>query len=101
MSALVTDDMVEAAAKAMADDWNPESAPILTAMFRDYAATALEAAAPTIAAKVLRDAAEACTVTVPDETYTVTIRAALGYKVQVAFTEDLMARADRIERGES
>ena len=57
MSEHVTDEAVEKAAKAMADDWNPERDPILSAMFRDYAATALEAAAPLIAAKALRDAA--------------------------------------------
>ena len=58
MSDLITDAMVEAAAEAMADDWNPERDPILSAMFRDYAASALEAVAPLIAAKALRDAAE-------------------------------------------
>lgn len=51
MNDLVTDEMREQVAKALADDWNPERNPVLTAMFRDYAATALEAAAPLIAAK--------------------------------------------------
>ena len=49
MSELITDAMVEAAAEAMADDWNPERDPVLSAMFRDYAVSALEAAAPFIA----------------------------------------------------
>ena len=30
-------------AKLLADDWNPDRAPVLTAMFRDYAQTALNA----------------------------------------------------------
>lgn len=30
-------------AKLLADDWNPDRDPILTAMFRDYAATILKA----------------------------------------------------------
>lgn len=50
-------DLIEQAAKAMADDWNPDRDPILSAMFRDYAATAIAAVAPFIAAQVLRDAA--------------------------------------------
>ena len=37
---------IEAAAKAMADDWNPDRDPILTAMFRDHADSALAAAEP-------------------------------------------------------
>ena len=37
---------LEAAAKAMADDWNPDRDPILTAMFRDHADSALAAAEP-------------------------------------------------------
>jgi hypothetical protein len=44
---------VEAAAKAMADDWNPDRDPILTAMFRDYAMSALTAALPHIATPAL------------------------------------------------
>ena len=32
-------DVIERAARAMADDWNPDRDPILTAMFRDYANT--------------------------------------------------------------
>ena len=32
-------DHIERAARAMADDWNPDRDPILTAMFRDYANT--------------------------------------------------------------
>ena len=37
---------IDAAAEGMADDWNPQRDPVLTAMFRDYAMSALEAAAP-------------------------------------------------------
>ena len=103
MSALITNEMIDLAARearawgvvSMHGEWTNEETQ------QQCARDILEAVAPAIAAKVLRDAAEACTVTVPDETYTVTIRAALGCKVQVAFTEDLMACADRIERGES
>ena len=43
---------VEAGAQAMADDWNPERDPILTAMFRDYASSAIRAALPHILAQV-------------------------------------------------
>lgn len=43
---------VEAGARAVADDWNPDRDPILTAMFRDYAMSALTAAGPIIAAEV-------------------------------------------------
>ena len=48
--------------------------------YYESARTGLEAVAPLIAAKALEDAAEACTVTVPDETYTVTIRPGLRYR---------------------
>lgn len=40
------DKAIEAAAKAMSDDWNPDRDPILTAMHRDYAASAIDAAIP-------------------------------------------------------
>lgn len=33
---------IERAAQAMADDWNPDRDPILTAMFHDYAASAMD-----------------------------------------------------------
>ena len=56
----VTDALVERAAKAMADDWNPERDPILTAMFRDYALSALEAVAPLVAAKAWEEGYQAC-----------------------------------------
>ena len=42
---------IEAAAKAMADDWNPDRDPILTAMFRDHADSALAAAEPNLRKK--------------------------------------------------
>lgn len=35
----------ETVARALADDWNPDRDPILTAMFRDYAQTVLTALA--------------------------------------------------------
>lgn len=44
----LTDEVVERAAKAMADDWDPERYPVLAAMFRDYAQTALSAVLPDI-----------------------------------------------------
>ena len=50
MSDYVTDEMVETAARAMDHAYNPDRAPILAAMFRDYARAALEAVAPLIAA---------------------------------------------------
>ena len=59
MSDYVTDEMVEAAARAMDRAYNPDRAPILAAMFRDYARAALEAAAPYVAAEALREAADA------------------------------------------
>ena len=37
---------IQAGAKALADDWNPDRDPVLTAMFSDYSATALTAATP-------------------------------------------------------
>ena len=40
--------------------------------------------------KALRDAADQLTTRIPD---------VLGYKVQAVFTEDLLNRADQIERG--
>ena len=58
MSELITDEMVEVAAQAMDRAYNPERAPVLAAMFRDYARAALEAVAPLIAAAALRDAAD-------------------------------------------
>ena len=58
MSDYVTDAMVETAARAMDHAYNPDRAPILAAMFRDYARAALDAAAPLIAAAALRDAAD-------------------------------------------
>jgi hypothetical protein len=45
----------EAAAEALADDWNPDRDPVLTAMFRDYSATALTAAAPHLRAGIAEE----------------------------------------------
>ena len=50
MSDYVTDEMVEAAAQATDRAYNPERAPVLAAMFRDYARAALEAVILAIAA---------------------------------------------------
>ena len=44
---------IKAAAQAMADDWNPDRDPVLTAMFSDYSATALTAATPHLRAAFL------------------------------------------------
>lgn len=46
MSEGINPELIEKAAKALADDWNPERDPILSAMFRDYAQTALCAVLP-------------------------------------------------------
>ena len=54
----VTDEKVETAARAIDHAYNPDRAPILAEMFRDYARAALEAVAPLIAAEALREAAE-------------------------------------------
>ena len=37
---------IEAAAEAMATDWNPDRDPVLTAIFRDYSVSAIAAAEP-------------------------------------------------------
>ena len=37
---------IDAAAEAMATDWNPDRDPVLTAMFRDYSVSAIAAAEP-------------------------------------------------------
>ena len=42
--ALLSDDAVERAARALDENFNPDKYPILAAMFRDYAKTALTAA---------------------------------------------------------
>lgn len=99
MSDLITDAMVETATRANYDaaTW-PGAWAALDSLLQEGGGEraamreALEAVAPLIAAKALRDEAE---------TYTVTILDALGYKVRAVFTEDLMARADAIERGGS
>ena len=54
----IPDVAVEAAARALDANFNPDRYPIMAAMFRDYASTALAAAAPYIAAQALRDAAD-------------------------------------------
>ena len=37
---------IQAGAKALADDWNPDRDPVLTVMFSDYSTTVLTAATP-------------------------------------------------------
>ena len=37
---------IDAAAEAMATDWNPDRDPVLTAIFRDYSVSAIAAAEP-------------------------------------------------------
>lgn len=56
---VVPDAAVDAVARALADDWNPGRDPVVTAMFRDYAHTALTAALPflTAAPSAVSDAA--------------------------------------------
>ena len=45
------DETIETAAHALDTAWNPERYPVLTAMFRDYAQTALAAVLPKLLAK--------------------------------------------------
>lgn len=47
---VVPEAAVEAVARALADDWNPGRDPVVTAMFRDYARTAVTAALPFLTA---------------------------------------------------
>ena len=60
MSDLITDEMVGKAAKAMAEDWNPERDPVVTFWLRRYALSALKAVAPLIAAKAWEEGYQAC-----------------------------------------
>jgi len=90
MSWTPTDEQVEKAAQAMADDWNPDRDPILTAMFRDYANTVLVAVGPTIAASALRDAVDPKNATWPRGMY--------GSPDDMFARRDLLSRADRIEK---
>ena len=46
---------VQAGAQALADDWNPDRDPVLTAMFSDYSATALTAATPHLRAGIAEE----------------------------------------------
>ena len=39
----MTDSIIDKAASVMADDWNPDRDPVLTAMFRDYAKSLYDA----------------------------------------------------------
>ena len=54
----IPDAAVEAAARALDANFNPDHYPIMAAMFRDYARTALAAAAPYIAAQERRRVAD-------------------------------------------
>ena len=79
---LVTDAMVEAAAKELYEQWVSRDNET-----RMFARIALEAAAPAIAAKALRDASDALV---------------MGHKPDgVSAWQWLRDRADRIERGEA
>ena len=98
MSDLITDAMVKAAAKAFANHEyrinGPEMVPFcscgwtaterygVTEYDQHVARLTIEAAAPAIAAKALRDEAETHTTVIPD---------ILGYKVRAVFTEDLLS----------
>ena len=100
-SDLVTDEMVETAARAIDHAYNPERHPILAAMFGDYARAALEAVAPLIAAQALRDAADAwqwggwSTITEPAKRPEQVPRV-LG--IANAATDWIRARADQIAK---
>ena len=49
---------VEAAAKAIDDNYNPDRYPVMAAMFRDYAKAALSAAIPLLAQRIAGEIAE-------------------------------------------
>ena len=48
---------IEAAAEAMATDWNPDRDPVLTAILRDYSVSAIAAAEPHLRKKVRAEVA--------------------------------------------
>ena len=50
------DETIETTARALDAAWNPERYPVLAAMFRDYAQTALAAVLPELLADVWDDA---------------------------------------------
>ena len=54
------DAAVESAARALDANFNPDHYPIMAAMFRDYAWTALAAAAPYIGARTVTETREQC-----------------------------------------
>ena len=93
MSDYVTDEMVETAARAIDHAYNPDRAPILAAMFRDYARAALEAAAPLIAAAALRDAADR-----EMAAWEPVLMSPDWVEAIESVCETLRARADRIEK---
>lgn len=62
----VKPEMIEKAAKALADDWNPGRDPVLAAMFRDYAQTALSAVLPDIIRKAQAEARDRATTPTPE-----------------------------------
>ena len=68
-TSVVPEAVFEAVARALSDDWNPGRDPVLTAMFRDYAHTALTAALPflTAAPSATREAVEAVIFEADDE----------------------------------
>ena len=93
MRELITDEMVETAARAIDHAYNPDRAPILAAMFRDYARAALEAAAPLIAAAALRDAADR-----EMTAWEPVLMSPDWVEAIESVCETLRARADRIEK---
>ena len=48
---------IEAAAEAMATDWNPDRDPVMTAIFRDYSVSAIAAAEPHLRKQVRAEVA--------------------------------------------
>ncbi|GAA1404009.1 hypothetical protein [Oerskovia paurometabola] len=52
------DELVETVARALSDDWNPDRDPVLTAMFRDYAQTAVTTVLAVFPAPPVVDEAE-------------------------------------------
>lgn len=106
MSDLITDEMVEAAAIALRQQLTPHRA-YGPGDFEDAARAALEAVAPLIAAKALRDAAEALAA-LPSAAVGYGRHDSIGARKGRARQDErgvighwLTTRADRIERAES
>ena len=85
---VVPEAAVDAVARALADDWNPDRDPVVTAMFRDYARTAITAAFPllTAAPSATREATEDEVTEVVTEALTDAYRAERGMSRHTGLT---------------